>query len=110
MRFGWHVHLLGPFSAGGTIWQSLRRSRRKVYHGTLPGGWGGKGTCPHNHARDRPGAAGARREARLRRGLREDRRRTWRPLIRQRLWFPRWRQRLSPPGAWRKRRHPHGAE
>ena len=62
-RLSWHVHLLGPFGVGGTIWQSRRRSRRKVYHGTLPG-W----TCPHNHARDDLAVACAQREAR-RRGL-----------------------------------------
>ncbi len=66
MRLGWHVHLLGPLSVGGTIWQSRRRSRRRVYHGTLPGGWGGKGTCPHSHARDDLAADCARREARRR--------------------------------------------
>jgi hypothetical protein len=64
MRLGWRVHLFGPFSPGGTIWQSKRRrSRRKVYHGTLPDGW----TCPHNHTREDTAAACAHREARRRR-------------------------------------------
>jgi hypothetical protein len=64
MRFGWHVRLLGPLGAGGTIWQSRRhRPRRKAWHGTLPD-W----TCPHNHARDDLAVACAQREAR-RRGL-----------------------------------------
>jgi hypothetical protein len=64
MRFGWHVHLLGPFGVGGTIWQSKRRRpRRTVYHGTLPG-W----QCPHNHQREDTAITCAQREAR-RRGL-----------------------------------------
>jgi hypothetical protein len=62
MRFGWHVHLLGPFGVGGTIWQSKRRRpRRKTYHGTLPG-W----TCPHNHTREDTATDCANREARRR--------------------------------------------
>jgi hypothetical protein len=47
MRLGWHVHLLGPFGVGGTIWQSRRRRRGRVFHGTLPNGR----PCPHNHRR-----------------------------------------------------------
>ena len=45
MRLGWHVHLLGPFSLGGTLFRSRRRGPR--YHATLPGGW----QCPHDHRR-----------------------------------------------------------
>lgn len=30
MRLGWHVHLLGPFYLGGTIWQSKRRRRYPI--------------------------------------------------------------------------------
>ena len=64
MRFGWHVHLLGPFSVVGTTWQSKRRRPRwPVYHGTLPG-W----KCPHNHSRMDLAVACAESEAR-RRGL-----------------------------------------
>jgi len=70
MRIGWHVRLLGPIGVGGTIWRSKRRrsrSRRAPYwHGTLPGGWGGKGTCPHNHQREDLATACAQREARRR--------------------------------------------
>lgn len=62
MRLGWHVHLFGPFSVGGTIWRSKRRrSRRRVYHGTLPG-W----TCPHNHTRPDTARDCANAEARRR--------------------------------------------
>jgi hypothetical protein len=59
MRLGWHVHLLGPFSVGGTIWRSRRR--RRGYHGTLPG-W----KCPHNHSRMDLAMACAQREERRR--------------------------------------------
>jgi len=63
MRLGWHVHLLGPFTLGGTIWRSRSRSRRRgpVYHGTLPG-W----QCPHDHRREDTAQACAQREARRR--------------------------------------------
>jgi hypothetical protein len=30
MRLGWHVHLIGPFSLGGTVWRSKPRRRYKV--------------------------------------------------------------------------------
>jgi hypothetical protein len=62
MRLGWRIHLLGPFSVGGTVWRSRRR-RGRVYHGTLPG-W----KCPHSHSRMDLAVACAQREAR-RRGL-----------------------------------------
>jgi hypothetical protein len=57
MRLGWFVHLPGPFGIGGTIW----RSKRRGYHGTLPG-W----QCPHNHSRMDLAVACAEREARRR--------------------------------------------
>lgn len=60
MRLGWHIHLLGPFSLGGTIWQSRRR-RAPAYYGTLPG-W----QCPHDHRRPDTAKACADREARRR--------------------------------------------
>jgi hypothetical protein len=65
MRFGWHIGLPGPFYLGGTIWRSKRRrrrSRRPVWHGTLPGGW----RCPHNHTRPDTATACANAEARRR--------------------------------------------
>lgn len=58
-RLGWHVHLLGPFSIGGTAWRSKPRRRGPVYHGTLPGGW----KCPHDHRRPDTAQACADREA-----------------------------------------------
>lgn len=61
MRLGWHVHLLGPFSVGGTIWQSKRR-RGPVFHGTLPDGR----PCPHYHRRPDTADACTMREARRR--------------------------------------------
>ena len=61
MRLGWRIHLFGPFTLGGTIW----RSRRRGFHGTLPG-W----RCPHNHTREDTAVACAQREARRRRSLR----------------------------------------
>lgn len=70
MRFGWYIPLPGPFGIGGTIWRSKRRRpRRQVWHGTLPGGWGGKGICPHNHQReDTATDCTARESRRLARG------------------------------------------
>ena len=60
MRLGWHVHLLGPFGVGGTIWRSRgRRHRAQTYHGTLPG-W----QCEHNHRRPDTAEACARAMAR----------------------------------------------
>jgi hypothetical protein len=32
MRLGWHVHLFGPFSVGGTVWQSRRRRKPAFTH------------------------------------------------------------------------------
>lgn len=61
VRLGWHVHLLGPFSVGGTIWRSKARRRGPAYHGTLPG-W----KCAHNHSRPDLAQACAQREARRR--------------------------------------------
>lgn len=61
MRLGWHVHLLGPFGVGGTIWQSKRRRRRTPYwsgvHSALPG-W----KCPHHHQREDTAAGCGNRE------------------------------------------------
>jgi hypothetical protein len=68
MRVGWSI-LPGPFRVSGTVWRSKRRSRSRrapSWHGTLPGGWGGKGTCPHNHQREDLATACAQREARRR--------------------------------------------
>lgn len=62
MRLGWHVHLLGPLSLGGTIWQSKHRSHGRVYHGELPG-W----RCQHDHRREDTAVACAQREQRRRR-------------------------------------------
>lgn len=61
MRLGWRVHLLGPLYVGGTVWQSRRRRRPMVYHGTLPG-W----QCPHDHRREDTAVACAQREQRRR--------------------------------------------
>ena len=47
MRIGWHVHLLGPFGIGGTVWRSKPGRKGPVYHGKLPGGR----PCPHDHRR-----------------------------------------------------------
>lgn len=59
MRLGWSVPLPGPFRIGGTLWRSRGRSRRRVYHGTLPG-W----KCPHNHTRPDTATQCARSRAR----------------------------------------------
>jgi hypothetical protein len=62
---------LGPFSESlvWTNWRSKSRPRGPVWHGELPGGWGGKGVCPHNHRREDTAqactAAEERRMARL---------------------------------------------
>jgi hypothetical protein len=64
MRLGWHIHLFGPFSVGGTLWRSKRR--RRGYHGTLPG-W----KCPHGHSRPDLAEACAQREARRRQAARQ---------------------------------------
>lgn len=65
MRLGWRVRLAGPLYLGGTLWRSNRRRRRApVWHGTLPGGWGGRGRCPHDHRRRDTAETCARREAR----------------------------------------------
>ena len=63
-RIGWSIGLPGPFYLSGTLWRSKRRrARRKAWHGTLPGGWGGRGRCPHNHQRPDTAIDCARREA-----------------------------------------------
>lgn len=30
MRLGWHVHLIGPFGIGGTVWRSKPRRKWKT--------------------------------------------------------------------------------